>query len=71
MGVTGSLLTYSQFRSKGFRMTPFAANKSHRYSAIFITGFLSFMFARRYAMGKIGDVDQYEWLCKNRSQIMA
>lgn len=70
LAMTGSLFTYASMRSSGFRMSPMAANKAPRYSAILMMGVLGWNFGRAFVATKLGDFDQYNYLIENKSNIM-
>ena len=49
-GLTGGLVTYSQFRNNGFRMLPASASKMPRYSAIAMVGGVCWLWGRVFCM---------------------
>ena len=68
---TTMLCTYTMMRSRGFRMTPFAATKIPAIGGVLLAGLLGYGFGSSYASASIGDSVQYYHLLKNKSSIMA
>ena len=70
-GVTAGYLAYMYYRGNGFRMFPLAANKAPKYVAIGMTFLMTHTVFKAYAMGQLGDAEQYNYLLSNKGAILS
>ena len=70
IGLTAAFWTYLAFRRRGFRASPFAANKIGHYGAFVATYVLGHSFGRAISTETIGDRDYAKYLIENKDEII-
>ena len=70
-GSAAAFLSYASMRSSGFRVTPFAANKTPKYAGLAFIYFLGWNYGSVYVKYKLGDKAYHNYLCRNADAIMA
>lgn len=70
MAATFMVCSYTQMRSRGFRMTPVSAGKLAGLGGVFFSGALGYFVGSSIAGGSMGNSDQYYYLIANKRAIV-